>query len=146
MSGIFQYLHTVADDEIDGQGHANNVVYVAWMQAAAIAHSASLGWTAERYRQLGKGWVARQHKIDYLQPAYLGDELIVETEVLEMKKVTSRRHYRILRRSDGQLLARAETHWAFVDYATGKPTRIPAEIAGAFPIAARETDAATSSG
>ena len=136
-SNIFEYPHAVAADEIDQQGHANNVVFVAWMQAAALAHSAALGWTAERYRQIGKGWVARQHKIDYLQPAFAGDELIVETEVVEMKKVTSTRHYRIVRRSDGQLLAKAETHWAFVDYATGRPTRIPPEIAGAFPIVRR---------
>ncbi len=72
------------------------------------------------------GWVARRHTIDYLQPAFAGEELIVETQVADMKKVTSTRVYRILRRSDGELLAKAETDWAFVNYATGKPTRIPA--------------------
>jgi acyl-CoA thioester hydrolase len=134
MSTIFQYPHTVADDEIDELGHANNVVFVAWMQAAAIAHSAALGWTTERYRRLGMGWVARRHTIDYLLPAFAGDELIVETQVSEMKKATSTRVYRILRPADGALLAKAETHWAFVNYVTGRPTRIPAEIAGAFPV------------
>ena len=135
MSEIFEYPHTVTDDEIDQQGHANNVAYVGWMQAAAIAHSAALGWTAERYGQMGMGWVARRHTIDYLQPAYAGEELIVETHVADMKKVTSTRVYRILRRSDCALLAKGETNWAFINYATGKPTRIPAEIAGAFPVA-----------
>ena len=101
ISAIFRYPHTVADDEIDQQGHANNVAFVGWMQAAAIAHSAALGWTAERYGQMGMGWVARRHTIDYLQPAYAGEELIVETQVADMKKVTSTRVYRILRRSDG---------------------------------------------
>ena len=129
MSEVFEYPHTVADDEIDEQGHANNVVYVAWMQAAALAHSAALGWTPERYLQLGMGWVARSHTIEYLRPAVAGDEIIVETHVADMKKVTSSRVYRIVRRDDRELLAKAETHWAFVNYATGKPTRIPAEIA-----------------
>ena len=137
MTEFFEYPHTVTDDEIDEQGHANNVVYVAWMQAAAIAHSATLGWTAERYRQLGMGWVARSHTIEYLRPAIAGDEIIVETHVADMKKVTSTRVYRIIRRADRELLARAETHWAFVNYATGKPTRIPAEIAHAFSVAHR---------
>ena len=89
MSRVFEYPHTVADDEIDQQGHANNVVYVAWMQAAALAHSAALGWTPERYRQLGLGWVARSHTIEYLRPAVAGDQIIVETHVADMKKVTS---------------------------------------------------------
>jgi acyl-CoA thioester hydrolase len=129
MSEIYEYFHTVAVDEIDEQGHANNVVYVAWMQDAAIAHSATLGWTAERYQQLGGGWVARSHTIEYLRPAFVGDEIVVQTQVADMKKVTSTRVYRIMRRSDGELLAKAETHWVFISYATGKPVRVPAEIA-----------------
>ena len=132
MNRVFEYPHTVADDEIDEQGHANNVVYLAWMQAAALAHSATLGWTPQRYLELGMGWVARSHTIEYLRPAVAGDQIIVETHVADMKKVTSRRVYRIVRRDDRELLARAETTWAFVNYATGKPTRIPAEIAQAY--------------
>ena len=139
MIELFEYSHTVGADEIDEQGRANNVVYVAWMQDAAIAHSAVLGWTPERYLQLGMGWVARSHWIEYLQPAMAGDEIIVETRVSEMKKVTSKRVYRILRRTDRELLAKAETHWAFVNYATGKPMRILAEIADAFPVKLRES-------
>jgi acyl-CoA thioester hydrolase len=136
MTNVFEHLHVVANDEIDEQGHANNVVYVAWMQAAAVAHSATLGWTADRYQKLGTGWVARSHTIEYLRPAFAGDEIIVQTHVANMKKVTSTRVYRIIRRVDRELLARAETNWAFVNYATGKPTRIPAEIAHAFPVTA----------
>jgi acyl-CoA thioester hydrolase len=132
MSEFYEYFHTVSDGEIDEQGHANNVVYVAWMQDAAIAHSAALGWTAERYQQLGGGWVARSHTIEYLRPAFAGDEIVVETQVADMKKVTSTRVYRIVRRRDGELLAKAETHWVFISYATGKPTRVPAEIARAY--------------
>ena len=131
---FYEHLHTVGPDEIDEQGHANNVVFVAWMQAAAIAHSAVLGWTPERYRKLGLGWVARSHAIEYLRPAFAGEEIVVQTHVAEMKKATSKRVYRIVRRADRELLAKAETHWAFVNYATGKPTRIPAEILQSFPL------------
>jgi acyl-CoA thioester hydrolase len=134
MTEVYEHLHIVGDDEIDEQGRANNVVYVAWMQDAALAHSAALGWTPERYLRLGLGWVARSHRIDYLQPAIAGDQIVVETRVSEMKRATSKRVYRILRRSDRTLLAKAETHWAFVNYTTGKPTRIPDEIASAFPV------------
>jgi acyl-CoA thioesterase FadM len=35
------------------------------------------------------------------------------------------------------LLATAETNWAFVDLAGGKPVRIPPEIAAAFTIVDR---------
>ena len=134
MPAVFEYHHTVAAAEIDVQGHANNVCYVAWMQDAALAHTAAEGWPAERYVALGAGWVARSHKIEYHEPAFAGDEIVVRTHVATMQKVTSVRRYRIERRTDGALLATAETRWAFVTYATGQPTRIPAEIAEAFKV------------
>ena len=87
MPRVFHYRHTVRKDEIDGLDHANNVCYVEWMQAAAVAHSAEHGWTGDRYRSLGIGWVARSHKIEYLQPALQDDRLVVETWVANMKKV-----------------------------------------------------------
>ncbi len=137
MLDAFEYFHTVTADEIDQQGHANNVVYVAWMQAAALAHSAARGWTPQRYLELGMGWVARRHTIEYLRPAFDGDEIVVRTWVIDMTRVASTRLYRISRRSDSELLAKAETSWAFINYATGRPTRIPKEISGAFLASAR---------
>jgi acyl-CoA thioester hydrolase len=137
MPEVYEYPLTVGDEDIDEQRHANNVVYVAWMQAAALAHTAAQGWPSERYLKEGRGWVARSHRIDYLKPAFAGDELLVETWIATLKKVTSQRRYRILRRSDGELLAKAETDWAFIDYATGKPTRIPAEIIRSFQVVER---------
>jgi acyl-CoA thioester hydrolase len=132
MIEVFEYPHIVSADEIDEQGHANNVAYVAWMQAAAIAHSAAVGWPSERYRQQKTGWVVRSHAIEYLRPAVAGDEIIVQTHVPDAKKVTSIRIYRMIRKADHQLLARAETNWVFVNYVTGKPMRIPAELIRAY--------------
>ena len=44
----------VPESAIDRNGHVNNVRYVQWMQDAAEAHSASLGWPTERYAALGR--------------------------------------------------------------------------------------------
>jgi acyl-CoA thioester hydrolase len=143
MTEVFEYFHTVTNDEIDEQDRVNNVVYVSWMQDAAVAHSAAYGWTAERYSKLGMGWVARSHYIEYLRPAMAGDEIVVETHVDDMKKVTSRRIYKIIRRADREVLAKAETNWAFVDYETGKPTRIPREVTETFFAASKRSDKAS---
>jgi acyl-CoA thioester hydrolase len=136
MPAVFEFHRTVRDDEIDTQGHANNVCYVQWMQDAALAHSAAQGWPAEAYRRLGSGWVVRSHAIEYHEPVQAGEEIVVETWVATFKRVTSVRRYRITRPADGALLATAETKWAFINYATGQPQRVPADIAGAFEIVA----------
>ena len=137
MPEIFDYFHTVADDEIDALGHANNVAYVEWLQAAAVDHSAAQGWPGEKYRELGAGWVVRSHTIEYDRPAVAGERIVVRTWVATMKKVTSIRRYRILRWDDETLLATAETKWAFIDYATGQPMRVPPEIAQSFVVVDR---------
>ena len=139
MPAIFAYHHRVRDDEIDEQGHVNNLRYLAWMQSAAIGHSAAQGWTAQRYRDLGAGWVVRSHCIEYREPAFAADEIIVQTWVAGFQKVTSLRKYRIVRAGDEALLAIAETNWAFVGFQTRQPRRIPPELIAAFEIMSPDT-------
>src|SRR5687767_249126 len=132
MPAVFEYAHTVQPDEIDEHGHVNNVNYVRWMQSAAVRHSAAQGWTPERYQQERLGWVARKHTIEYLQPAFVGEQIVVRTWVADFRKITSLRRYRMLRPADGAVLAVAETNWAFLNLATRQPARIPADLAASF--------------
>ena len=134
MPAIYHHHHQVIASEIDELHHANNASYVNWMQAAAIAHSTAQGWPSERYWDASVAWVARSHKIDYVQPAFEGDALIIRTWVADMQRVSSLRKYEIMRASDDTLLARAETRWAFVRLDTRKPTRIPADVQADFEI------------
>lgn len=134
MPAIFDWKHTVAERDLDDLGHANNISYLKWMQSAALAHSAAQGWPIEAYRQLGQGWVVRSHQIDYLTSAKLGDEIVVQTSVANLKKVTSLRRFVIYRAADTIVLAKAATEWAFINFLSGSPARIPAEVANAFEI------------
>jgi acyl-CoA thioester hydrolase len=149
-AAIYDYPLIVSERDIDLVGHVNNVVYLQWMQDAALAHSTTLGWSADRYQKYGAGWVARLHQIEYLQPAYPDDRIIVRTWVADMKKVTSLRRYHIVRTSVARsasaeqdsapasnetLLAVAHTQWAFIDFSTRAPKRIPSEIASAYQVA-----------
>ena len=139
MPAVYAHRHLVRDEEIDEQGHVNNLRYLAWMQSAAIAHSAAQGWTAQSYRELGAGWVVRSHFIEYRQPAFAADEVVVKTWVAGFQRVTSLRKYRIVRARDEALLAAAETNWAFVSFQTRQPRRIPPELIAAFEIVSPDT-------
>jgi acyl-CoA thioester hydrolase len=128
---FFEYKLTVSEQEIDELNHAGNYHYVKWMQEAAIAHSTALGWSTQKYLELGAGWVVRSHNIVYLKPAFEGDSIIVKTWVSNMKAVTSLRHYEICNEA-GEILAKAETEWAFINYEKQSPVRIPAVISENF--------------
>ena len=127
---------TVGEADLDELGHANNIQYVRWLQDAAIAHSAHVGLTVERYVALGGVFVVRRHEVDYLRSALRGDELEVRTHVASVMAAKSERKYEIVRLpkngEDEVVIVRALTLWGFVDTAMGRPMRIPDEIYVAF--------------
>lgn len=133
MPARYEHALTVTTDDLDRQGHVNNIVYLRWMQDAAVAHSREQGWPMSRYAEAGFSWVVRSHFIEYRVPAFSGDEVVVHTWVADMQKVSSLRRFEI-RRAEGTLLARAETHWAFVRTSDQRLMRIPDEVASAFEV------------
>lgn len=128
----FLFDVTIEPSDIDEQGHVNNAVYVRWMDRAAVAHSAALGYDWARYQQMQTAFVVRRHEVDYITPARLGDEVVVATWPTVMRRFTAHRRHQIVRRDDDQTLVRALTHWVYLDTATGRPTRMPAELIAAF--------------
>lgn len=139
-AAIFTYSITVPENVIDENGHVNNVAYVQWMQEAAIRHGESAG-----YQPLeGTGWFVREHRIEYLLPAFLGNEIELRTWITEWKRVRLHRRYEFIRHSDGKVVARGETDWVHVDVKTGRPIAIPVEIQVLFPIVPDQASSASS--
>jgi acyl-CoA thioester hydrolase len=130
---VFGYEFTVPKSAVDQNGHVNNVVFVGWMQEAAVRHYEAMGGT-EPTQALGATWVVRSHLVEYLRPAYAGEQLRVETWVVNMRRVRSLRRYRFLRAADGEVVARGETDWVFVDASSGAPRAVPPEVAGLFTL------------
>lgn len=130
MPRIFRQEIVVTEDAIDEFGHVNNQRYIAWMQEVATAHSAANGWPMERYLQIGAAWVVRSHFIEYLRPAFAGDDIDIDTWAASLALREVIRKY-LFRRAD-QLVARAETKWVYVDIKSGRPKRIPQELLASF--------------
>ena len=133
MTPIFRHRFTVGPETIDVNGHVNNVVYVQWMQDVAVRHANAVGCT-DATRRAGAIWVARSHKIEYLSPAFAGDEIEALTWVADFRKVRSRRRYQFVRTTDQTTLARGETDWVFMDANKGKPRSIPEDVRAAFDL------------
>ena len=119
----------VRPEDIDQLDHVNNVVYLRWVQEAAVAH-----WTAAASAQAQAElfWVVVRHEIDYRRPARLGDAIIARTWVGPASGRDFERHTEILRACDRSLLARARTLWCPMDRRTGRPTSASAEVRATF--------------
>lgn len=127
-ANAFSHQFVVQPADIDELGHAGNVTCVRWVNAAAAAHSESVGLGLEAYRDLGVVWVVRKHEIEYLGEALEGQTLHATTWVENLRGATSLRRTRIERPGEGRALVRAATTWALISMATRRPTRIPQEL------------------
>ncbi|AAM72494.1 MAG TPA: acyl-CoA thioesterase [Chlorobaculum sp.] len=134
MRRVFIHTFEVPGSSIDGYGHVSNIEYLRWMQDGATAHTASEGWTLDRYRQSRAIWVVRRHSIDYLMPAYASDRLDLHTWIEWVRDCQSVRRYLLTREGDVRALARAETLWVCVDPESGRPKRVPEDFIQAFEL------------
>ena len=119
----FRWPITLQDQHFDALEHVNNVVYVQWVQEAAAAH-----WqTLSAARTVEVVWVVRRHEVDYLKPAFRGDELTAYTWVGDTQGALSVRHVHILNQH-GELLLHAQTTWCALDKKKFRPMRINEEL------------------
>lgn len=128
-SAPFEMIVPVLQGDIDAQNHANNTVYLRWVQDVATAHWRAI---ASPKAQETIGWVVLRHEIDYKAPATLGDKVALRTWVGKATRLTFERFTEIRRNRDGRLLSKARTLWCPINTQTSRPVRVPAEVRAQF--------------
>jgi acyl-CoA thioester hydrolase len=125
----YEQLFTATDAEIDALGHVNNAAWVRWIQDIATAHWRAVAPAAHVDAYL---WVVTRHEIDYLRALGPGESVTSRTWVGEPPRgARFDRHVEFIG-DDGKLRVRAKTTWAILDKATGRPLRVPPEVAAPF--------------
>jgi len=130
--GKFEAHLPVNWNDLDPVQHVNNAVYLNYIEECGMQVIAAHGWPISRMLAEGFAIFIRQHQIQYRQPAFLDDELVISTWVSNVRRSTATRHYVIHRSSDGTQLATVHSLGVWVDIETGKPIRIPQEFISAF--------------
>jgi acyl-CoA thioester hydrolase len=123
----FSHSFRVSAEDIDAQGHVNNVAYVRWIQDVAVAHWLSV--TTEDIREKYT-WMLTRHEINYKKQTFAGDEVTATTWVGEPTRISWERFTEIRRGED--LLVQAKSTWCPIDRQTTKPTRITLELRDLF--------------
>ena len=125
---------TVSPSEIDEFNHVNNLVYVKWVQDVAVAHSTALGLGYAEYLARRQSFIVRRHTVDYLRSVLVGELVEVETRVTSIGLASSTRQTEIRRAATKELVAHAQTGWAYVDLERGRPVKIPDDIRACYPL------------
>lgn len=130
--GVFKMRRRVEWRDIDTAHHVNNAVYFNYIEDCGMQVSVAHGWPLSRSEDAGFAVVAREHHIEYRNPAMLDDELEIATWVAPEGRIAANRFYTITRPSDDTLLAQARTLWVWIDINTRRPIRIPADFLADF--------------
>lgn len=125
----YELLVRVAPADIDMLGHVNNIVYLRWVQEAAVAHWLALTTPQE---QAELAWMVLRHEIDYKRSALPAETVRVRTWVGLADGLRFERHTAMLRGADGKLLAQARTLWIPIDPQSGRPKKTSPEIRARF--------------
>ncbi|ARU89123.1 thioesterase family protein [Pseudomonas sp. M30-35] len=129
MANPFVIDITVGADDIDGLGHANNAVYVSWLERCAWRHSQFLGLDLVEYRRLDRAMAVTRHEIDYLASAYEEQQLQMATWIVQSdQRLKMDRRFQLIRPEDGVTLLRAKTTFVCIELSSGKPKRMPSEF------------------
>ncbi len=120
---------TAQPDDIDELGHVNNAVWVRWIQDLATAHWQAVAPQDAIDRYI---WVVTRHEIDYRGNVGVGETVSGRTWISEPPK--GARFWRNVRFTgpDGKIKVAAKTNWAIIERVTGRPVRVPADLAQLF--------------
>ena len=125
----FEKRITATEQDIDELGHVNNAVWVRWIQDMATAHWYAVAPPEYVDRYI---WVVARHEIDYLRAVLPGETVTGRTWVAEAPRGARFDRHMEFTGADGKVRVRAKTTWAIVDKATGRPLRVPPEVAAPF--------------
>ena len=125
----FEKQITATEADIDELGHVNNAAWVRWIQDMATSHWEAVADPKHRDSYV---WVVTRHEIDYLRAAGPGEIVTGRTWVGEAPRgARFDRHVEFVG-EDGKAKVRARTTWAILDKETGRPLRVPADVAAPF--------------
>lgn len=119
----YQSTFKVEKNAIDGLNHVNNVVYLQWVNDISEKHWNLLAGKEIREKYF---WVVLRHELDYMNQAFLNDEITVSTWVGESSGVKSIRHVEVYKGET--ILLKARSTWCLLEMKTLRPTRIKEDI------------------
>jgi acyl-CoA thioester hydrolase len=114
--------------ELDPYGHVNHSVYVQYFEAARAEWLTEVGYPLDKLQADGIQIVVTELHTRYLASAGPGDDLVVSSELVELRRV-SMTFAQQIRCGDETLVTQTIT--AATILPSGRPTRVPAELVAA---------------
>ena len=129
----FPFFHPlrVRYSEVDAQAIVYNAHYVTYFDIAITEFLRTLqfDYSIATAQQMGKDFHTVKVVIEYQQPAYYDDELLIGVRVQRIGRSSVTWALAIFREDNVASLAQGEVIWVYTDMTTHRSTALPAELA-----------------
>jgi len=127
----FKVEFQVRGYELDGNAHVNHAVYLNYAEHARWSMLEDAGAGADYFKRNGVAPVIARAELEYKEPCFLAEWLIVETTLVELRTRTAKFRHRILKRDTGKLAADIHVLTLCVD-TKGKAVTLPSDFGTLF--------------
>jgi thioesterase-3 len=117
--------------ELDGYGHVNHAVYLNYAEFARWRMVEDATGGSDYFTKNGVAPVIVRAEVDYKEPCFLAEWLVLETRVHELRKRVVKFSQKVIKRDSGRVAAELIMTGVVID-ANGKPVSFPADFAAAF--------------
>lgn len=128
---MFYLKRRVGFSEISTDYKIKTTKLLDYFQDVTIRQSEELNIGVKPLRERGMCWVLSSWQIDVLRYPELDEEVQIGTAPYEFKGFMGSRNF-ILKSASGEVLARANSLWSFVDVEKMTLTRVPQDVMDAY--------------
>ena len=130
-TGKFEFNGRVRYSEIDHREMMTLPALINYFQDCSIFHSEAVGSGTERLKRDRKAWILSYWQVIIDRYPKLCEEITVGTFATEFKGLYGNRNF-YMKDGAGEMIARANSIWVFMDLAKGRPARPTPEYIEAY--------------
>lgn len=124
----FQTSLRVRYAEIDGQMIVFNGVYLTYLDVGITEYFRNLGLDYKRMKELGFDMSLVHTEIDFKQPAYLDDVLVIQVAVVKLGRTSYTANFHIFREGESSPVLLAQTVYVNFNAEQAKAYPIPDSV------------------
>lgn len=117
--------HHVNFYDTDAMAVVHHSNYIRWFEIGRVEYLRAIGITLNQLMADGFVFPITEVRAKYVSPGRFDDVVLIETTATALTKVKMAFDYRILRKSDGELMVLGHSQNVFTRQDTGKITRLP---------------------
>ncbi|MGN0383703.1 MAG: acyl-[acyl-carrier-protein] thioesterase [Eubacterium sp.] len=123
---MYTFTSKVRYSETDMKGRLSIPAIINYFQDCSNFQSTSLGVGIEYLMKINRAWVLISWNVEFEKELVLGDEIVTSTWSRGINKFYAYRNFTI-KDKNGQICARADTVWVYIDLETRHPLKITDE-------------------